>query len=112
MVRPAITARLASGSQLQQKALEVLLQDCLKKKSQTAKNLSMTRAMKRPCLEDDDNDGDDDESDAVQEVGNPVAIWLADPAIAAPRDANNDCTWDVRARRKLSVIHVRTLDGI
>ena len=110
--RPAIRARLASGSEFHHKALEALRQDCLKKKSETVKDLAMKTAMKRPRLVDDDDDGDDDESDVVQEVGNPVAIWLADPAIVAHRDANNDWIWDVRARRKLWVIHVRTLDGI
>ena len=64
-LRPAIRARLASGSEFHQKALEALLQDCLKKKSETAKNLAMQRAMKRPRLVDDDDDGDDDESDTV-----------------------------------------------
>ena len=41
-----------------------------------------------------------------------MAIWVADPAIAANRDANNDWIWNVWASRKLGVIHVRTLDGI
>ena len=64
--RPGIRARLASGSEFHQKAREALLQDCLKKKCETAKNFAMKRAMKRPRLADDDDDGDDDESDAVQ----------------------------------------------
>ena len=110
--RPAIRAHLASRSAFHQKALEALPQDCFKKISGTAENLAMKRAMKRPCLVDDDDDGDEDECDAVQEVGKHVAIWLADPAIAAHRDANNDWICDVVARRKLRVIDVRTLDSI
>ena len=61
---------------------------------------------------DDDDDQDNDESAVAQEVGKPVAIWLADPAIAAYRDSNNDWMWDVQAESQLAVIHVRTLDGI
>ena len=110
--RPAIRACLVSESEFHQRAPEALLQDCLKKKSETARNVDMKRAMKRPRLVDDNDDRDADESDAVQEVGNPVAISFADPAIAAHRDANNNWIWDVRARRKLWLIHVRTLDSI
>ena len=66
--RPAIRAHLASGYEFQPKDLEALLQACLKKKSQTAENLAMKRDMKWASLVDDNDDGDDDESDAVQEV--------------------------------------------
>ena len=71
---PAIRARLASGSEFHRKALEALLQHGLKKKSGTGKNLAMKRARKRPRVVDEDDDGNDDESDTVQEVANPEAI--------------------------------------
>jgi len=46
--RPAIRARLASGSDFHKKALEALLQDWMKKRSETGKNLAVKRALKRP----------------------------------------------------------------
>ena len=110
--RPAIRARLASGSEFQQKAVEVLRQACGKRKAPSAENLAMQRGMWMPHVEDDDDDGDDDKSDAVQVVGNSGPIWLTNPTVATNPDANNDCSWHVGAKRKYSVIDVRTLDGI
>jgi len=41
-----------------------------------------------------------------------VAIWLADPSVGEHWDANSNWIWNERARRKLGVIYLRTLDGI
>jgi len=84
--RPAIRARLASGSEFYKTALQALLQDCLKKKSETAKNLAVKRALKRLRTGGDRCDRDDDDGESVDE-GSPVAVWLADPTDATYRDA-------------------------
>ena len=74
------------GSEFPQQAMAALLQDWLRNQSATARNLAMSGRMQKLCLVDDNDDWHDYESDAVQEVGNPVAIWLADPNIASHRD--------------------------
>jgi len=43
--RPAMRARLPWGSELHKKALESLLHDCMKKGSETAKDLAVKRAL-------------------------------------------------------------------
>ncbi|KAF8416448.1 hypothetical protein EV426DRAFT_705918 [Tirmania nivea] len=84
--RASIRARLAAGSDFP------LLQDCLKKGSETAKNLAIKRARKRIHAETEDSDGEDEEADG-SEQGTAVI-------------------WDIRDRRKLGIIRVSTLDGI
>lgn len=107
--RPTIRDRLASGSEFHKKALEALLQDCLKKRSETAKNLAIKRARKRAHA-DVVSDGDDEVPDG-QNKATAVAFWVGDPDVGAHRDVNG-WIWDVRARRKLGVIQLMTLDGI
>ena len=72
----------------------------MKKKSETAKNLAVKRALKRARTDDGGGDGDGEESDKIEDQGAPVAIWLADPAVAGHRDANNNWIWNERGRRK------------
>jgi len=95
--RPSIRARIASGSEFYRKAIEALLQDCMKKKSETAKNLVVKRALKRARTDDRGGDGDGEGSDEIEDQGAPVAIWLTDPAVAGHRDANNNGIWNERA---------------
>jgi len=109
--RPTIRARLASGSEFHKTALQALLHDCLKKKSETAKDLAVKRALKRLRTGGDRGDRDDDDGESVDE-GSPVAVWLADRTDAIHRDAASEWIWDVRNRRKLGIIQSRTLDGI
>jgi len=54
--RPAMRAYLVSGSEFHKKALDSLLQDCMKKGSETAKNLAVKRALKRPRADEDEAD--------------------------------------------------------
>jgi len=54
-------AHLASGSEFHKKALESLLQDCMKKRSATAKDLAVKRALKRPRADEDEADEEDGE---------------------------------------------------
>ncbi|KAF8448514.1 hypothetical protein BGX38DRAFT_573894 [Terfezia claveryi] len=107
--RQSIRDRLASGSEFHKKALEALLQDCLKKRSDIAKNLAIKRARKRVHA-DMVSDVDDEVSDGEIQ-GEAVAFWVGDPEVGAHRDVNG-WIWDVRGRRKLGVIHLMTLDGI
>jgi len=108
--RPAMRACLASGSDFHKKALESLLQDCMKKRSETAKHLAVKRALKRPRADEDEADEEDGEPD----VGNPntaVVFWIIDPDDSGHKD-NNGWMWDMRERRKFGIIAHKTLDGI
>ena len=105
-------ARIVAGLEFHKKAMEALLQDCMKKKSETAKNLVVKRALKRARMDDGRGDEDREGSDEIEDQGTTVAIWLADPSVVGHRDANNNWIWNERARRKLVVVHLRTLDGI
>ncbi|KAF8415844.1 hypothetical protein EV426DRAFT_710009 [Tirmania nivea] len=89
--RPSIRGRLVAGSEFYKKALEALLQDCLKKRSETAKNLAIKRARKRVHTESEDSDGQEEEGNALEQ---------------------GTAMWDIRERRKLGIIQGRTLDGI
>jgi hypothetical protein len=109
--RPAIRARSASGSDFHEKALEALLQDCMKKRSETAKNLAVKRALKRPCLDEDEADKEGEEPD-VGVQNRAVVFWVSDPDDAAHKDNKDGWLWDVRDRRKLGIIASETLDGI
>jgi len=64
---PAIRACLAAGSDFHKKALEALLQDCMKKRSETAENLAVKRALKRPRPDEDEADGDGEEPDVGEQ---------------------------------------------
>jgi len=46
--KPAIRVHLVSWSDFHKKALEDLLQDCVKKRYESAKNLGVKKALKRP----------------------------------------------------------------
>ncbi|KAF8414825.1 hypothetical protein BGX38DRAFT_1281644 [Terfezia claveryi] len=102
--------RLASGSESHKKALEALLQDCLKKHSETSKNLAIKRARKRAHAYEN-SDEEDDISDADEAAATVVAFWVCDLEIAEHRDING-WIWDKRDRRNLVVIQTKTLDGI
>ncbi|KAF8414986.1 hypothetical protein EV426DRAFT_709178, partial [Tirmania nivea] len=78
--RPSIKGRLAAGSEFHKKALEALLQDCLKKRSETAKNLAIKRARKRVHAESENSDGQEEEGNALEQ-GTAVAFWICDPEI-------------------------------
>jgi len=108
--RPAIRARLASGSEFHKKALESLWQDCMKNRSESAKYLAVKRALKRTRAIADDSYEEDGEPD----VGDPntaMVFWIMDPDDLGHKD-NNGWMWDVRERRKLGIIAQKTLDGI
>ncbi|KAF8441112.1 hypothetical protein BGX38DRAFT_1316651 [Terfezia claveryi] len=66
--------RLAGGSESHQKALEALLQDCLKKRSETSKNLAIKRARKRAYAHEN-SDEEEDISNAGEAAGTAVAFW-------------------------------------
>ncbi|KAF8447123.1 hypothetical protein BGX38DRAFT_1270597 [Terfezia claveryi] len=66
--RTSIRNRLAGGSESHKKALEALLQDCLKKRSETSKNLAIKRARKRAHAHEN-SDEEDDISDADEAAG-------------------------------------------
>ncbi|KAF8432633.1 hypothetical protein BGX38DRAFT_1276575 [Terfezia claveryi] len=108
--RTSMRNRLAGGSESHQKALEALLQDCLKKRSETSKNLAIKRARKRAHAHEN-SDEEEDISDAGEAAGTAVAFWVCDPEIGEHRDING-WIWDERDRRNLVVIQTKTLDGI
>jgi len=86
------------------------LQEFMKKRSETAKDLAVKRALKRPCADEDEGDEEDGEPD----LGDPntaVVFWIIDPDDSGPKD-NNGWMWDVRERRKMCIIAQKTLDGI
>ncbi|KAF8458606.1 hypothetical protein BGX38DRAFT_1264867 [Terfezia claveryi] len=88
--RTSMRNRLASGSESYKKVLEALLQDCLKKRSETSKNLAIKRARKRAHAYEN-SDEEEDISNAGEAAGTAVAFW---------------------DRRNLVVIQTKTLDGI
>ncbi|KAF8441127.1 hypothetical protein BGX38DRAFT_1272835 [Terfezia claveryi] len=102
--------RLAGGSESHKKALEALLQDCLKKRSETSKNLAIKRAQKR-AHSHENSDKEDDISDGGKAAGIAVAFWVYDPKIGGHRNIN-EWIWDEWDRRRLGVIQTMTLDGI
>ncbi|KAF8455730.1 hypothetical protein BGX38DRAFT_1267015 [Terfezia claveryi] len=108
--RTSMRNRLASGSESYQKALEALLQDCLKKRSETSKNLAIKRARKRAHAHENSNE-EEDISDAGEAAGTAVVFWVCDPEIGEHRDING-WIWDEWDRRNLVVIQTKTLDGI
>ncbi|KAF8432911.1 hypothetical protein BGX38DRAFT_1146253 [Terfezia claveryi] len=108
--RSSMRNRLAGGSESHKKALEALLQDCLKKRSEASKNLAIKRARKR-VHDHENSDKEDDISDAGEATGTAVAFWVCDPEIGGHRDSNG-WIWDERDRRRLGVIQTMTLDGI
>ena len=67
-------ARLALGSEFHKKALESLWQDCMKKQSETAKDLAVKRALKMPRADEDEADEEDGEPD----VGDPKCCGFLD----------------------------------
>ena len=103
---PAVRARITAGSAFHLKALEALLVDTLKKRSETTKKLAIKRALKRPRI---DESSDEEGQDSTP--GNAVAIWLVDPCLAAHK-RNGQWIWDNKARRKLGVVTDRSLDGV
>jgi len=86
--KAAIRALLASGSDFLKKALEALLQDCMKKRSETAKKLALKRVLKRPCPDEDKAD-EDGEEPYVREQNTAVVFYAYDPGDPAHKD-NND----------------------
>ncbi|KAF8425422.1 hypothetical protein BGX38DRAFT_1279217 [Terfezia claveryi] len=93
--RSSMRNRLAGGSKSYKKALEALLQDCLKKHSETSKNLAIKHAQKR-AHDHENSDEEDDISNTGEAAGTAVAFWI----------------WNERDRRRLGVIQTMTLDGI
>jgi len=85
-----------SGSEFHKTTVQALLQDCLNKKSVTAKNLAVKRVLKRLRTGGDGGGGDDDDEEEGIEDESPVAVWLADPSDTTHRDAAGECIWDVR----------------
>jgi len=85
--RPAIRARLASGAEFYKKALESLLQDCLKKRPETAKSLAVKRVLKRHRADEDEAD----EVDGEPDMGDPntaVVFWIINPDNLGHKDNN------------------------
>ena len=76
----AVRTRIRDGSNFHLKAMEALLIDISKKRSETTKKLAIKRAMKGGEPRDDATDGQADsggeETDAHS--GNAVARWIAD----------------------------------
>ncbi|KAF8429412.1 hypothetical protein BGX38DRAFT_1278238 [Terfezia claveryi] len=72
--RTSMRNRLAGGSESHQKALEALLQDCLKKHSETSKNLAIKHARKRAHAHEN-SDEEEDISDTDKAAGTAVAFW-------------------------------------
>ncbi|KAF8432800.1 hypothetical protein BGX38DRAFT_1146328 [Terfezia claveryi] len=93
-----------------QKALEALLQDCLKKHSEISKNLAIKRARKKAHAHENSNE-EEDISDAGEAAGTTVAFWVCNPEIREHRDING-WIYDERDRRNLVVIQTKTLDEI
>ena len=105
--KPQIRKRLAKRSEFHSKALEALIIDTLKKRSETSKKLALKRALKPRAR--DPVDEEDAEADVMQE--DAVAFWIADPLIPGHKNPGG-FTWNDKSRRKLAVIHNRTLVGI
>lgn len=106
--KPTFRQRIIAGSDHHVEALEALLSDVLKKTSETKKNLALKRVAKRPREEAADEEEEDSDAGGGP---NPVALWIADPGVAAHKAAGQ-WVWDNRPRRKLGVLHSRTLNGI
>ena len=109
--KPAMRARLASGSDFHKRALEALLQDCMKKRSETAKNLAVKRALKRPRPDEDEANEEGEDAD-VGEENTAVVFWVSDPDDPAHKDNSGSWLWDHRERRRLGIIAQPTIDGI
>ena len=109
--KPAIRTRLAVGSDLHAKAVEVLVVDTLKKRSKTVKKLTLKRALKRRQV-DEDADQEAQEADAAQPEA-PVAIWIADPLIVGYKNAiGTEWLQDERGWKKLDVLETREVAAI
>jgi len=80
-------ARPASGSEFHKKALESLLQDCMKKRSESAKNLGVKRALKRPCADEDEANKEDREPN-VKDPNTAVVFWIIHPDNSGHKDNN------------------------
>ena len=78
--KPAICTHLAAGSDFHAKAVEALVVDTLKKRSEIIKKLTLKGALKRWRVHED-ADEEAQEADAAQPEA-PVAVWIADPLIA------------------------------
>jgi len=76
--RPSIRACLAWGSNFHVKALAALLQDCMKRGSEAAKNLAVKRALKRPRLDKDEEDKEGEEP-TVGVQNRAVVFLVNDP---------------------------------
>ncbi|KAF8431493.1 hypothetical protein BGX38DRAFT_1146611 [Terfezia claveryi] len=84
--RSSMRNQLASGSESHKKALEALLQDCLKKRSETSKNLAIKHARNRAHA-NKNSDEEDDISDAGEAAGTVVAFWVRE-ILGALKDPN------------------------
>ena len=109
--KPAMRARLALGSEFYKRALEALLQDCMKKRSETAKNLAVKRALKRPRPDEDEADEEGEDAD-VGEENTAVVFWVSDPDDPAYKDKSDSWLWDHREGRRLGIIAQPTIDSI
>ena len=107
--KPGLRKRLADGSEFHLKALEALIVDTLKKRSETSKKLALKRALK-PQPRADDADAEDDHADVVQ-GRDPVALWLADPCDATHKNPSG-WIWNAQNRKKIAVIYNRSVEGI
>ena len=65
--KPTMRVHLASRSSLDKRASEALLQDCMKKRSETAKNLAVKRALKRPRPDEDEADEEGEDAEVGEE---------------------------------------------
>ena len=102
--------RIQGGSEFHSKALEALIIDTLKKRSETSKKLALKRALK-PRNKDSPDDDDDDAGPDAGHDHKAVALWVCDPCNTGHRNVKV-ATCDDPSRRKLAVIHTRTLEAV
>src|SRR6266576_2491972 len=105
--KATMRTRILAGNEFHTKALEALVIDTLKKRSETTKKLALKRALKRPRVEDPENA---EEADGPEE-NNAVALWIGDPVDVTHKNGMN-LIWDSRTSRKLAILETRSLDAI
>jgi len=109
--KPAIGAYLISRFDFHKKALEALLQDCIKKHSETDNYLAVKRVMKRSDPHGDEAEEDGEEPD-IRKQKRAIVFWACDPDYTAHEDNNGCCVWHVRNWTKLDIIVHNILERI
>ena len=111
--RPPAKVQINKGSATHKTVLQTLLMHCLKKQSETDKNLKLRRARKRTHEDFEANKVEcEEESDVAPEGKKAVSISLIDLEVPAHRMAAGGWNWDMRGARKLGILVDPIVDAI